>query len=190
LTIPEEYRGRLGSITAEKTIVELRKFVEAGGSIVTIGTSANLAYHLGLPVGSALVERLQDGSESPLPREKFFIPGSVMQARVHRENPLAYGVTDPVDVFFENSPVFRLQPAAAMKGVRPVAWFDGRKTLRSGWALGQGYLDQGVAIAEADLGKGKLFLLGPEVTFRAQPHGTFKFLFNAIYAGSGERVSH
>ena len=44
---------------------------------------------------------------------------------------------------------------------------------------------------EAQLGKGRLFLLGPEVTFRAQPHGTFKFLFNGILlAGqaSGGRV--
>jgi hypothetical protein len=24
-------------------------------------------------------------------------------------------------------------------------------------------------------------LFGPEITFRAQPHGTFKFLFNGIY---------
>jgi ABC-type glycerol-3-phosphate transport system permease component len=30
---------------------------------------------------------------------------------------------------------------------------------------------------------GELFLVGPEITFRGQPHGTFKFLFNAIYYG-------
>jgi len=27
-------------------------------------------------------------------------------------------------------------------------------------------------------------LFGPEITFRGQPHGTFKFLFNGIYAPS------
>jgi hypothetical protein len=26
-------------------------------------------------------------------------------------------------------------------------------------------------------------MFGPEITFRAQPHGTFKFLFNSIYYG-------
>jgi hypothetical protein len=26
-----------------------------------------------------------------------------------------------------------------------------------------------------------VYLFGPEIAFRAQPHGTFKFLFNAIY---------
>jgi hypothetical protein len=34
------------------------------------------------------------------------------------------------------------------------------------------------------VGRGTLVLLGPEVTFRGQPHGTFKFLFNGIYLGA------
>jgi hypothetical protein len=29
-----------------------------------------------------------------------------------------------------------------------------------------------------------VLLFGPEITFRAQAHGTFKFLFNAIYYGA------
>ena len=71
-----------------------------------------------------------------------------------------------------------------MNGVRPVAWFAGKDSLRSGWAWGQHYLEDGVAAAEAKVGKGKVFLFGPEITFRAQPHGTFKFLFNGIYYGT------
>jgi hypothetical protein len=27
-------------------------------------------------------------------------------------------------------------------------------------------------------------VFGPEITFRAQPHGTFKLLFNGIYYGA------
>jgi len=78
----------------------------------------------------------------------------------------------------------RLAPSAAMHGLRPVAWFAGKEPLRSGWAWGQQYLQDGVAAAEAKVGKGKVFLLGPEITFRAQPHGTFKFLFNSILYGA------
>ena len=37
--------------------------------------------------------------------------------------------------------------------------------------------------SEAQVGKGRLFIFGPEITFRAQPHGTFKLLFNGIYYG-------
>ena len=63
-----------------------------------------------------------------------------------------------------------------------MAWFGSATPLRSGWAWGQGYLEGGVAVAEAKVGKGNLYLFGPEITFRGQPHGTFKFLFNGIYA--------
>jgi hypothetical protein len=79
--------------------------------------------------------------------------------------------------------VFRLNPDAQMRGVRPVMWFDSRTPLRSGWAWGQNYLEGGVAAVEAQVGRGRLYLYGPEITFRAQPHGTFKFLFNGIYGG-------
>ena len=34
---------------------------------------------------------------------------------------------------------------------------------------------------DARLGAGHLLLFGPEIAWRAQPHGTFKFLFNGIY---------
>jgi hypothetical protein len=74
-----------------------------------------------------------------------------------------------------------------MKGVRPVAWFATDRPLLSGWAWGEHYLGGGVAVIEADVGKGKLFLFGPEITNRAQTHGTFKFLFNGIYYGSATK---
>ena len=73
-----------------------------------------------------------------------------------------------------------------MKGIHPVAWFPNATPLRSGWAWGQGYLEGAVAAAEAKAGEGKLYLLGVEATFRGQPHGTYKLLFNSIYAGSAK----
>ena len=87
-------------------------------------------------------------------------------------------------VFYDESPAFRLQPEAASKGVRPIAWYDSPTPLRSGWAWGQNYLEGGVAMAEAKYGQGTVYLFGPEITFRAQPAATFKLLFNAIVGGS------
>jgi hypothetical protein len=37
-----------------------------------------------------------------------------------------------------------------------------------------------VAVVDAAVGKGRLVLYGPQVLFRAQPHGNFKLVFNAI----------
>jgi len=180
--IPAEFRSTLGRTTVANTVPQLRKFMEDGGTVITIGSSNALATHLDLPVANHLVERTPTG-ERELPRDKLFVPGSVLQAAVDVTHPLAHGMSPRTDVFFDNSPVFRLEPDAAMKGVRAIAWFDTPTPLRSGWAWGQGYLNGGVAAAEASVGKGKLFMFGPEITNRAQPHGTFKFLFNGIYYG-------
>ncbi len=181
--IPEEYRSRLGRVTTEKTMPQLKRFAESGGTIVTVGGSTSLAKFFGLPLKNALAERMPDGQERPLPREKFYVPGSVLRVTVDNTNPVAYGLPSEVDVFFENSPAFHLAPDADARGVRPVAWFPNATPLRSGWAWGQGYLEGAVAAASADVGEGKLYLLGIEAAFRGQPHGTYKLLFNSIYAG-------
>ncbi len=187
--IPEEFRKMLGRVTIEKTIPQLRKFVEAGGAIVTIGDSTDLAQFFGLPVKNGLAEMSPDGQERPLSREKFYVPGSVLQVSIDNTNPVAYGMAPVADVFFENSPVFHMAPDANLKGVKAVAWFPNATPLRSGWAWGQGYLDGTVAAAEAPMGEGKVFLLGIEAAFRGQPHGTYKLLFNSIYAGQAKAAT-
>jgi hypothetical protein len=179
--LPDEFRGWLGYVSLGKTVPQLKAFIEAGGTVLTIGTSTNLGYHLDLPMANALMEKTGSGDERPLSRDKYYIPGSLLQVSVDNTNPLAYGMPDKVDVFFDNSPVFRLKPEASLMGIKPVAWFNSGQPLRSGWAWGQKYLQDGVAVIDASFGRGKLFLFGPEILFRAQPHGTFKLLFNGIY---------
>jgi hypothetical protein len=184
-SIPAEFRDRLGTVTVARTVPELKKFVESGGTLLAIGSSTSIGYHLGLPIRNALVERsATTGVEVPLPSEKFYVPGAIVEARVDPTNPLAYGLESRANVFFDNSPAFRLLPDASQKGMKAVAWIDTPRPLRSGWAWGQQYLDQTVAIIDAPVGRGRLVLFGPEVVWRAQPHGTFKFLFNGIYSGS------
>mgnify|MGYP002223827489 CR=1 FL=1 len=180
-SIPAEYRNRLGRITVDKSIPQLKKFLEEGGNIITIGSSTSLAYHLKLPVHNALTEMV-NGQEKTLPGEKFYIPGSILKVSVDSTLQSAYGMNTKADVYFDASPVFNILPEAQAKGnIKPVAWFADVQSLRSGWAWGQSYLSGGVAAFEATVGKGKLFAFGPEITFRAQPYGTFKFLFNGLY---------
>ena len=186
-TVPAEYQHMLGNITEQKSIPAIKDFLEQGGNVLGIGTSARLGDMLGLPVYNALVERSPNGDERTLPAEKFYVPGSILRVAVDSTVGVAAGQPSHLDIFYDNSPAFRLGPDAALKGVRPVAWFDSDHPLRSGWAWGQNYLEGAVAIAEANVGRGHLYMFGPEITFRAQPHGSFKFLFNGIYGG-GERT--
>jgi hypothetical protein len=179
-SLPAEFRGRQGNITPARTVPQLRKFLEDGGTILTIGSSTSLGAQLGLPLMNHLVAPDTEGKGRPLPREKFYVPPSVLRVRVNPAHPLAWGLDEQVDVMFAASPTFRLPDAAAMKGLQRVAWFDSKTPLRSGWAWGQEHLDGGTAIVEARVGNGRLVLFGPQILFRAQPHGTFKFLFNGI----------
>lgn len=178
--VPAEYHKTLGRITPDTSIAQLKSFVEAGGSIVTIGNSANLAYHFKLPVKNALVE-MNNGVERTLPGEKYYIPGSVLRVKVDSTQQSAWGMNSEADVFVSSSPVFKLSPDAIAKGVViPIAWYASPKPLRSGWAWGQEYLQDGVAAFSAKVGKGNLYVFGPEIAFRSQTHGTFRFLFNQL----------
>jgi hypothetical protein len=181
-SVAAEFRPWLGKITAEKSIPQLKKFMESGGTIVTIGTSTNLAYHLGLPVHNALVTKGPNGKDRPISALKYYIPGSLLHTRFETAEPANYGMPAENDVDFDRSPVFKLDDDAAAKGVKRLAWFDTDKPLHSGWAWGQAYLKDGVAAFVAPVGAGKLYAFGPEITFRGQAQSTFRLLFNQLYS--------
>ncbi len=181
-SIPAEFRNRLGRITATKSIPQLKIFLEQGGNIVTIGSSTQLAYHLKLPVTNAMVE-IVNGEEKSLGRDKYYTPGSILQMTVDNDQMATSGSNKQTDIYFDNSPVFKMNPDAVSNGIiKPLAWFGNDKILRSGWSWGEAYLKNGITAFEATVGKGKLFAFTPEITFRAQSHGTFKFLFNQLYS--------
>ncbi len=184
--LPSEYEGQIGTLTPDKSVPALKEFLQAGGTVITMGSSTNLAYHLALPLQSALTEKGADGKLRRLPDEKFYIPGSVLEARVDATDPVAWGMGERTDIFFERSASFTLMDNAAAAGIKPIVWFDSDKPLRSGWAWGQKYLKDSVTVATASVGPGKLYLMGSEVSFRGQTHGTFKLLFNALYLSTAK----
>lgn len=186
--LPAEYRGRTGVVTAGRTVPQLKAFVNAGGTLLAMGSSTAIAQHFGLPVRDAMVERGDDGHDVPLGPERYFVPGSILRVAVNSKSPVGYGFDSVADVFFDNSPVFRLGPDAQARGVRPVAWFADGSPLRSGWAWGQSHLEGGVVVAEATVGRGRVVLYGPPVAFRGQSHGTFKFLFSGIHLARATMV--
>jgi hypothetical protein len=179
-TIPEDYRPMLGRITADRTAPQLKAFLESGGTLLAIGSSVNLAPLLGVPLLNHLTVLTPEGAERGLTREEFYIPGSLLRVQVDTSHPLAHGMPSEAVVFFDSSPVFRQEAP----GARNVVTFGTTPALVSGWAWKPEHLAGGTAVAEAPAGEGKLLLYGPEVTFRAQPHGTFRLLFNGIYLGA------
>ncbi len=180
--VPAEWRARMGRYSREKTVPPLKAFLEQGGVVISIGSATRLARDLGLPIADALT-RADSTGQRRLRREEFYVPGSVLAAKVDTAQPLAAGMPEHVFVLFDQSPAFRIAAADSTAAVKAIAHYE-KAPLRSGWAWGQQYLENALAAAEVSVGAGKLFLFGPEITFRSQPHGTYKFLFNALYYGS------
>ena len=177
--IPEKFHYMLGKISVEKSIPSLKKFLEEGGNIVTVGKNANLAFHLNIPVKNALVETNDKGITVNLPEGKYFIPTSILEVNVNNTQAANWGMPGKLDVVFNNSPVFKIDAGA--KDVEPLITFGDKDALRSGWGWGQSYLNNGVTAFVAKVGKGNLYAFGPEITFRSQSHASFKLLFNELY---------
>jgi hypothetical protein len=178
-TIPEELRRRMGSVTLDTTVPRILDFAREGGAVIALGSSSSLAFHAGLPVSDHLIK---DGQ--PLSREDYFIPGSLIDMQLDNTSPLTHGMGARAPVMFRRSRVFTLERRA--QGVRAIGSFDSATPLLSGWAWGQEHLEGGVGALEADYGRGKLLIYGPNLTFRAQPHGMFPLLFNGIYYGAAK----
>jgi hypothetical protein len=165
---PEEFTKRRGSITAA-TVEKVKEFVQAGGSVINVGGAASSAVAaFQLPLTNHITAS----------NTEYYVPGSVLRIAVDPKNPLAHGYGNETDIFFSNNTVWKVGDTNA---VRPVAWFNTPEPLRSGWAWGAKFLDKGVEIVETNVGKGRVFLFGNELLFRTQPHGSYKFFFNALY---------
>ena len=177
--VPAEYRDRIGSITADRGVPEILDFARAGGTVIAVGSSARLGYYAGLP----LSDHLAENGRSPS-RTEYYTPGSVHSLKIEHDSPLTHGLGDRLDVLFNNSPLFDLEPGAETVGVTRLGWFDTDTPLRSGWAWGQERMQGGTALIEAKLGDGELFLFTPRITFRSQSHAAFPLLFNGIFYGS------
>jgi hypothetical protein len=174
--VPAEYRDRVGNMTVAKTIPQLLEFLHAGGTILAIGSATDIGIQLQLPIANALT----DSTGRALPRNRFYVPGSILRMRVDTTAALAQGLRPVTDFYYDNAPAFRLLPAAELRGVKRIAWIDDPSPLRSGWAWGQKYLNGVTEVLQAPVGKGMLVLYGPDPYFRSQPHGTFKILFNGL----------
>lgn len=177
--IPEEYRYMTGSFSNNRSLPELKKFIENGGTAITIGNSSLVALSLGAPVKNALLKKTSKG-ELPLSNSEFYIPGSLLNVNVDNSEMPGWGMPRNCSVYFEQDPVFRADSTATTK-VRPVMWYPESGQLKSGWALGQRYLDGAIAAFSYSMGSGMLYSFGPEITFRSQSQGTFRLLFNVLY---------
>lgn len=113
----DDIRGGMGL----EGVLNLRRFVEAGGLFMTIGGNASI------PIDYGIV----DGISIQNTRE-LQVRGSVLMSQVSdRLSPIVYGYDDKVPVYFNNAPVLQVNRPGAMAGPTPQAP-AGRPTGRGG----------------------------------------------------------
>ena len=186
-TMPDEYVGGVG----KEGVENLKKFVEAGGTLVFLNRSSDFAIEqFNLPIKNVT---------KGLTRKDFFIPGSILRTELDLTSPIAKGMPQQSIAWFENGPVFELSepppsgggqyagpnspPAnAGGSGIRVIARYpsDPKQILLSGWALGAEKIAGKAALVEVKMGKGKIILFGFRPQYRGQSLATFPLLFNAI----------
>ncbi|HCA58756.1 MAG TPA: hypothetical protein DEP46_12320 [Blastocatellia bacterium] len=179
-TMPDEYVGGVG----KEGVENLKKFVEAGGTLVFLNRSSQFAIEqFNLPV--------KDVTRG-LSRKEFYIPGSILRTELDLSHPIAKGMPQQSIAWFEDSPVFEVVQSASFSSsirdesrtpsIRVIARYpsDPKNILLSGWALGQEKIAGKAALVEVTMGKGKIVLFGFRPQYRGQSLATFPLLFNAI----------
>jgi len=167
---PEEFRTGFG----EEGVKALDDFVKAGGTLVTFADAGSFAIeYFNLPVRNVV---------AGLSSKQFWSPGSTLKITVDNANWLGYGMpSSALATFLAGSQVYEILPTGAAS-ITTVARYVDRDVLKSGWLLGEEVIAGKPAIVEATYGQGRVVLIGFRTQHRAQTHGTYKFLFNALMA--------
>ena len=182
---PPEMTGGISAAGVE----QLKRFVAAGGTLLTLGQSTDFAIEqLGLPVERvsgltvSMFGRPVDATDGT-PDEEFVVPGSFLRINANREHPIGYGMPEEFSGLFNRGQV--LYPSGTE--ATGVALFPSGPLLLSGMALGEELLSGKSAVVDVVQGDGHvvLFAIRPEI--RLQTRGSYKLLFNALYRSASER---
>jgi hypothetical protein len=128
---------------------------------------------LNLPVSNVL-----EGQNS----DQFYCSGSLLRVELRDPNhPAVWGMPRELIVMFERGPAFETK--SGFRGSILASYPKERNPLASGYVLHPERIQGKAAAVEVFYGDGRVYLLGFRPQWRGQSHGTYKFVFNALYYG-------
>ena len=184
--MPEEYTGGLGLEGA----LALKSYVERGGTVVALDAASDFVIdQFGLPIENVVRE---------VRPQSFFIPGSLVRIEVDSSSVLGYGMESEAAASFSRSRAFasirrspkgeggtmEIESAPPLPLEAPVR-YAADDILLSGWEVGaDSHIGGEAAVVRVGVGDGNVVLFGFRPQFRGQPRGTYKLLFNALFAST------
>jgi hypothetical protein len=169
---PTEYPPEYMSGIGEEGVEALKEFVNKGGTLVTLGE----ATAFGIEKFELSVRDVVKDIDS----KEFFCPGSTIRVTFDNSHPLAYGMPSEGLVLFWRSPAFQITPSPFNENYETIVRYADKDLLQSGWLIGEEHIAEKGGMVAAKYGEGRVILYGFRVQNRAQTHGTFKLLFNAL----------
>jgi hypothetical protein len=172
-SMPPEYVGGIG----QEGVDALKSFVEKGGILVTLNSACDLAFSEFQPPASNSLEGVS--------RTQFFCPTSLLKIHVDNTTPIGYGMPKEAAAMFSRSLAIRTRTPSVEWDRKVVASYPDKDILLSGWLLGENTIARRAAVVDLKHKKGHIILIGFRSQFRAQSHGTYKFLLNSLlYPGN------
>ena len=162
------YEGGIG----KEGIEALKKFVEKGGVLVTLNNACNLIFEEFKPPARNALKGID--------RKNFFCPTSLLKIQIDNKSPLGYGMPKEAAAMFSRSLAISTRIPSGEWDRKVVASFPEKDILMSGWLLGEDVIARKAAVVDVKYKKGRIILIGLRCQFRAQSHGTYKFLLNAL----------
>ncbi len=152
-------------------VVELEKFVNQGGVLITLGAASFLPAEFG-------ITRTVDASR---PSGQFYAPGPIVEAEIVKpSHPIFYGYSEKlVPVRYANGPLLRVPEEDRSQWV--LMQFPGTdQSVLSGLMKGAAETRRRPAIADVPTGQGRVLLFATNPCYRWQNLGEFNMLANAI----------
>jgi len=152
-------------------VLELQRFVEGGGVLITLGNATTL------PLDFGLTRSINASRTSG----QFYAPRPIVQAQVLRpEHPLFYGYADTIlPIKYANGPLLQVPEEDQDEEVM-MKFVGGNDAVLSGLMRGAGEIEDGPAIVNVPVGQGRVLLYSTNPVYRWQNHGEFNTLFNAL----------
>ncbi len=174
--VPPEYKSGFGA----EGVTALEGFVKKGGTLLAFAQAADLpVQRFNLPVRNVV---------AGVPSKEFWAPGSTLRVRFAAGHPLVQGMpAEGCVLFMPGSQAYEVTSTDRSQDVDILATFVDRDLLQSGWLIGERTIARKAAAVSVKHGAGRVVLLGFRAQNRAQTHGTFKMVFNALLNGPGAR---
>ncbi len=152
-------------------VAELQKFAEAGGVLVTLGTSSFL------PADMGIAPRIDATTTTP----RFYAPGPIVEAEILQPaNPIFYGYSDKtIPVRWANGPLLRMDADQDKREVL-MRFPGGDKSVLSGLMNGADEIKGRAAVVVAPVGRGQAVLFTTNPVWRWQNVGEFRMMFNTL----------